>query len=519
MNQRLVEELQRIERVQPKARDAFRAMRDEGLEPTSARTVNAHLALVRGATPMVWQERFGLAPELLVVLVAGEVQARDLEEADYEILNSNFRLDWDLVIVADDALGLKARLERMPGRPMLRVPWEWGQNRWATLEGSLRTALPTYDVFEQKDPVRGRQVLGREREIRELQTRVERCQAVGIFGLRKVGKTSLIRAVTDIIDPASSGLPGSSKGGASPDRIALYVDVQGVLTRNADAVADELLCALADRMSVADDSFEVGRSGGVAALKGTVDRLFRERRVHLTVALDEYDYLFEDSSGNLLPVAGLVDLLRLLRAWSQSRGSLALVLLGRDPEHLGSPRIAGAVNPLLGWQTAMHVRGLDMNNTRSLLSVLGQRAGLKIGPKAISRAFELTGGHPRLLRVYGSRLLERCQRGADNSAWLRDAEPHAESAGAAFLAHRETREIAEEVVDILQGRYPEVLTMLRTVAINGASAAEYFENRGDAVTRARDFGLFVGDDDAVPEYLRWYLQRNTAPSQVQRAVG
>lgn len=519
MSDRLVDELRRIEHTQPKGREALRSMREEGIEPTYAHLVNSHLALVRCETPSGWQERFGLAPELLLVLVSGEVQARDLEEADREILASNFRLDWDLIVVADDAPGLKSRLARMPGRPMLRVPWELADARWNTLEGSLRTALPTFDVFEQKDPVRGRQVLGREREIRDLQTRVERAQAVGLFGLRKVGKTSLVRAVTDILDPASSGIESFTSRGSSPNRVALYVDAQGVLTRHVDAVADELLRALAERMEAARDSFSVPRAGGLSAFKSAIERLLDERRAHLTLAIDEYDYLFEDSSGNAVPVAGVVDLLRLLRAWSQTRRSLALVLLGRDPEHLAAPRIAGSVNPLLGWQTAMHLRGLDANDARSLLTVLGQRAGLKIGAKLVERAVALTGGHPRLLRVFGSRLFERCRAEKATTGWLRDADPHAEPASAAFLAHRDTREIAEEVVDILQTRYPDVLTLLRDVAIGGASTTELAEHRVEAVTRAREFGLLVGDNDFVPEYLLRYLQRNTAPSQVRRAVG
>ncbi len=519
MSDRLAEELRRIERSHPKGREVIDAMRGESLEPTYAHVVNGHLALVRGETPAAWQERFGLAPELLIVLVSGEVQARDLEEADREIFASGLRLDWDLIVVANDAPDLKSRLARISGRPMLRVPWALGESRWNTLEGALRAALPTYDVFEQKDPVRGRQVLGREREIRELQTRVERAQAVGLFGLRKVGKTTLVRAVTDVIDPASSGLDGFSSQSASPDRVALYVDAQGVLTRHVDAVADELLRALADRMSAARDGFPVPRSGGLVAFKDAVERLFAARRARIVIAIDEYDFLFEDSSGRTAPIEGLVDLLRLLRAWSQTRGAVALVLLGRDPEHLAASRIAGAVNPLLGWLTAMHLRGLDADKARSLLTVLGQRAGLKVGARSVARAITLTGGHPRLLRVYGSRLFELCHAGKGTGEYLRDADPLADRAAEAFLAHRDTRDIAEEVVDILQARYTAVLDLLREVAIGGASVADLGAHIADAVTRAREFGLLFGADDGVPEYLRRYLQRYTAPSQMRRVAG
>ncbi|MEO7596152.1 MAG: hypothetical protein ABI134_33390, partial [Byssovorax sp.] len=66
--------------------------------------------------------------------------------------------------------------------------------------------LPDHDLFERRDPVRGHQVIGRKDNIRDLSVRLQQRQSVGIFGLRKVGKTTLVRALTDALDPVSASL-------------------------------------------------------------------------------------------------------------------------------------------------------------------------------------------------------------------------------------------------------------------------------------------------------------------------
>lgn len=74
---------------------------------------------------------------------------------------------------------------------------------YAGLHPGKRGSLPGFDVYEERDAVRGAQLVGRDAEVSALRTRVVRGDAMGLFGLRKMGKTSVMRAVTDWFDPAS----------------------------------------------------------------------------------------------------------------------------------------------------------------------------------------------------------------------------------------------------------------------------------------------------------------------------
>ena len=114
--------------------------------------------LLRARPPQAVQEGFGLAPEILLVAVQGTVQARDLQRAADEVIGSDLRLDSNLLIVTDDRdRPLQERLDRLPGRGQ-RVAWVWDHNlQWPPLSERLRQQLPTYNIFDEGNPVRGLQ--------------------------------------------------------------------------------------------------------------------------------------------------------------------------------------------------------------------------------------------------------------------------------------------------------------------------------------------------------------------------
>lgn len=226
------------------------ALERDGVQITHISRSSMVTWFIRGLLPRSLQERYGTAPDVLVIYAAGAIQARDLRAARAEVFRSGLQLDVDLVIVADHAPELAARLRRLQGRGQ-RVAWEAGEAGYPSLQATLAQQLPTFDLFEERDPVRGTQVLGRKDEIAALIARVERGDAVGVFGLRKVGKTTLVRAVTDRLDPISASLSARvtpEVGADSSPVIAAWLDIQRVYRRTLEAVAASLGEALARRL-------------------------------------------------------------------------------------------------------------------------------------------------------------------------------------------------------------------------------------------------------------------------------
>ncbi len=485
-----------------------RSLEREGFALASVHNPVGATWFVRAMPPPPLQDGLGLAPEVLVVAAEGEIRARDLHEAHAEVVRSGLRLDGNLVIVADEAEGsLASRLDRIGGHGQ-RIAWVRDPDgAWPSLPEVLRESLPRFDAFEERDAVRGAQFVGRTSELSALRTRVMRGDAVGLFGLRKMGKTSVVRAVTDWFDPASGLREASMNGGPEGPGVAVVVDASALIERNVDAVADELREALRRRMRAAGEAMPTVERAGLVGWKAVGEELL-ERDRPLCVVIDEYDLLFEGESGEG-PVPGVGKLFRLLRAWAQTRqGRVSLVLVGRDPTHLEAPEIDGVTSALTAWCTPMWLGPLDPPMAQRLLCRLGRRVGLDVGSASVAEALRWTGGHPLLQRQYGS-ALQLATREQDDT-WGAPTGPHTRRATSDFVAREAVLDVMREVVALLRKRYPQALDalLLRAHGVAWPDAlAEHGGVMGATARCLRNFGL-VDSQHALPEGLKWYLHHS-----------
>jgi len=483
----------------------LRTLEKDGFVITRLTRATKTTWLVSVKPPEHIQESFGLAPEVQITVVQGEVQARDLQRAANEVLRSGLRLDGNLVVVVDcGSSPLQERLERIPGRDQ-RVAWvKRGETR-PLLSAVLRERLPTYDVFEERDPVRGSQLMGRDVEVAQLRTRVLRGDAVGVFGLRKMGKTSLVRAVTDALDPAS-GMKAADDETADSPACVVWMDAQSILDASVDSVATEMLSALGRRMRVAHATYRPPSSGGLSGLKNAVEALL-DSGSRLCFVMDEYDYLFE-SDERRAAIPGLSRLLRLLRGWAQQwQGSVALVLIGRDPEHLSTPTLDGVTNPLLAWSTPLWLGPLRPPRDGELLRRLGRRTGMDVGPRTIEVARKWSGGHPLLHRQFGSALRAELRR--HDLAWGASTEPYGQRVVEVFRNLDAVTTVDREIVDLLKKRYSAGYGLLLDT-VHGGDAEFVLARSGGAegpgARALRNFGLFDPDSGSIPEHLCWYVR-------------
>jgi hypothetical protein len=497
-----------MERAVPWTASMLLALEHEDFVLTHVRNSAGPVWFVRVSPPRPLQEGFGLAPEVLVVAVGGEVQARTLHEASGEVAHSGLRLDGNLVIVADQSASTLAhRLGRIGGHGQ-RIAWGGRPDGiWPSLTEVLRARLPEFDAFEERDAVRGAQLVGRDAEVSSLRTRVVRGDAVGLFGLRKMGKTSVMRAVTDWFDPVSGLRDALGNAGTSGPGVAVVVDASVLIERTVDAVADELCEALRRRMRAAGEEMLPGNRGGLAGWKALGEALLDQGR-RLCVVIDEYDLLFEDESGKG-EIPGIGRIFRLLRGWAQTRqGYVSLILVGRDPTYLSAPEIDGVTSALTAWCTPMWLGPLDPLKAVELLRKLGRRVGLDVGPASAASAQQWTGGHPLLHRQFGSALrsLTRMQ----DVAWGAPTDAIAKQAPSRFMEREAVLDVMREVVALLRKRYPSSLDVLVGLA-HGASWEDALAERGGpdggAEHTLRNFGL-VTSANALAGGLAWYLSHN-----------
>jgi hypothetical protein len=374
--------------------------------------------------------RFGMGDELLVLVVGATAGWPELRAAQARLQQPRSRLEPDVVLVVDGGEQLAERLGMVPRQREHRIPWDLDD----TLAELLQRWLPRYDLFDTRDPVRGRHVFGRRAERAQLTQLLGTGGCVGVFGLRKIGKTTLVHAVTDALDQAGEH--------------AAWVDAQGLVHRDAHHLARALLRDLgAEPESESRDELQ--------ALDAALGSLLAGGD-YVTLVVDEFDFLVEGTTQDKRVLEGLVGFFGLCRAWSQrTRGRLALVLVGRDPEHVLQPRIGGLPNPLLAWLRELWLGPLPPDEAEELLVSMGRKVGLSIGRETVAACLSWTGGHPMLVRRFGSCALAVARR---TERW--DTDQVLARVEDAFAGDRAAHTIAAEVEALLRERYPAAFERL-----------------------------------------------------------
>ena len=186
-----------------------RFLRACDLAPTWARQLDTHgyiWAVACSPQSAHLRDGFGLQYEVLVLCSSHpEFQARLLDNIPVvkRFLGTAGRLHEHVVfVISPDAL-LEEKLASLPVDRIL-VPIKATQIlavRSGSPSTEFRVFLNRYllsrDFFDKSGPVSGADFFGRERLIADLVAQLTRGSNIGFYGLRKVGKTSILQALVD----------------------------------------------------------------------------------------------------------------------------------------------------------------------------------------------------------------------------------------------------------------------------------------------------------------------------------
>jgi Protein kinase domain len=277
---------------------------------------------------------------------------------------------------------------------------------------------------------------------------------IGVFGLRKIGKTSLLNRVTDIVTQSGKcivskvDLQWTTAVDPRPEYTlwtlgdTLFAssrvirNVKGLKLFGQFGTASE---AEASGLSV----WEAFNHDLVAALRST------NRRVLFVI--DEIERLFE-----LPDKAGFVRLWRFLRGFDQQfPNRLRFLVSGTSPECAECSSLGGQDNPLYRYLSVRYLGRLGLADSKELLVALGGPIGLAWDSQAVTYAFQQTGGHPALLRSIGSTVHTLATPRTEPKVIDREAAV----AGARHLMATDPSVLAH-ITAALEDQYPDEFTML-----------------------------------------------------------
>jgi tetratricopeptide (TPR) repeat protein len=285
-------------------------------------------------------------------------------------------------------------------------------------EASFKLTLDQWlykrNLYDESFPVSGRRFFGRERELAYLSRSVDTGTPVGLFGLRKVGKTSLLKKLKE----------------KRPQDLVIYIDLQAVpegirdtsflywemanqirseLRRKNIDLAKQLKFRLAGRYT---SYASIAKTRVVSADFDADLRALREilsqsgeDSIKVVLLLDELERMVP-TAGNP-GFSGYSDFFAYLRGVSQQEGMLLSFVTGANPAIFDQPQWEGKDNPVFKFYREMFLPPFAQLECEQMVEKLGKGMGITFTNKALERIFEETGGHPFVARQLCSRIAKQ----------------------------------------------------------------------------------------------------------------
>lgn len=430
--------------------------------------------------PAGLRDSFGTGREVLVwVVQSAEFQARTVTQAADLILQERPRLceDFSIIIthdphtqehVTETADTLETIFLGFCVTDFLQFK-PFGDKDFVV---ALKNRLYARDLYDLPSAVhRSEDFFGRKVIVKELVTRLRNGSShVGIFGLRKIGKTSLLYRLKTAL--------------RNDDSVYVaHVDVERV-----DAIkqtAEHLLWNLGE--SIYDSHRQIRNVNGFLLFgqyrlfsavpdasqvfelfDHDMRLLFSERRRKLVLMFDEIELLSPLAPGSHWGDS-FVRSWRLLRGLDQQYPNrLSFFVTGTNPSVFESNSILGMESPVYNYFSINYLKPLLPEDVRSLLVDLGRRMGLSWRLEAVERVFSATGGHPALVRALASLVHRSIPRREDQAVVM---DEHVRAAVDRFFTERSS--LLSQVVAILEEQYPNEHFLLELLA--EARIGEYRE--------------------------------------------
>lgn len=357
------------------------------------------------------------------------------------------------------------------------------------------------DLFEREGPLQSdRDFFGREAEVNELRSAILNGANKGVFGLRKTGKSSIIKKIKRVF--------------RETDNVSVIeLDCKKFIIRRKNA--EELLRHIAGAIISATSKKKPPSSSGkdgYELIEIVLSNLDPGSRV--CVIFDEVEYVSYLAPLNAHWQTEAIDFWQTIWAMHSEHPAFCFVLCGVNASILEATEINGVQNPLFGIVSKLYLRGLAANESRSMMRHYGKRMGLRFSEPAMEYLHLRYGGHPKLVRkacsqIHSELLAKGTARPVDIS------KDYAEQRSELIDAH--ISEYFDHILGELRKFYPSEYDLL-CMAASGQIAdlsSQVHENR--AANHLVEYGIISTDETGRLlfriECLRFYLARQTAKSE------
>lgn len=397
----------------------------------------------------------------VVVTTFPSLQQRTVKFAKEVILSSKGRLDSSVVLIAhQDAAGDESLCEWGKELGLLVLP-VFMKGDWRRHDRSLEALLSRYlyasDPFDLAGPIRNQgQFYGRS-DATDVARRLQEGQVKAYFGIRKIGKTSMINR---IIDQARSRF-GS---------VCVMADCQndGISSLDATRLIDSVTGAIIEARDDPSDSYRsvipLTYNDNIKDAHSQLQNIVETTSRPIVLVLDEVDFITPGSPTADHWASDFNPLFRSLRAVYQETcrigKNFSILVGGVSSRWFFVESIRGVENAALAFVPEEYLGPFHRAQSTNMIKALGRSAGLLFADESAAIVADVCGDMPYWIRKCGSfihRQLDPDDRpvqvNAQQCRELCDAFSQGDGAELAEVSIRHLLRVFPQLVAVVEASY------------------------------------------------------------------
>lgn len=412
------------------------------------------------------------------LLSSTEEYKNRLDKVTCIFIDSNERIE---EIIKND------RIENPDSR--LIVPFSYAELRNGLsdelLQTRLRSVLYERDLFGLNSPLRDDVLFfGKNRNdlISELYGKYLQGEHGGLFGLRRIGKTSILNLLRKRVDQA---------GG-----IVMYFDCTKYHHHRWNTFLHQIVIDIVNRYQNKNEDLRLSLPQGFSLpaassrynetkapisfeedLIALHNALFQKRILLIFDEIEAIGYLTSPSE-HWRTQSDALYFWQAIRAIFQTHTALlSFVVTGVNPKVVESAKINGYDNPIFNALSAQYIPLFDYNDVKKMVSSIGGYIGLHFDEEIYTKLIDDYGGHPFLIRQVCSRMnkeiLENHEQRPFNISKY-SYEKHSDDYQTQMAG------VIEQILGVLQEHYPNEYELLKILALDGSSTFKRKLKFGDS---------------------------------------
>ena len=343
------------------------------------------------------------------------------------------------------------------------------------LQARLRSVLYERDLFGLNSPLQDDVLFfGKQRSvlIADLYGKYRQGEHGGLFGLRRIGKTSILNLLRNRIDKAGGEVAyfDCTKYHFQKWNSFLHQIIIDIANRYKN-INEELRIALPQDFELPLDASRYNETEAPISFENDLLSLYRAlNNKRILLIFDEIEAIGFSTSPSLhwKEQNDALYFWQAMRSVFQTHPYLmSFIITGVNPKIIELSKINEFDNPIFNALTAHYISLFDYDDVKTMVSSIGRYVGLHFEEEIYTRLVDDYGGHPFLIRQVCSQMNKEILENHEERPFIISKyryEKHSEDYQAQMTG------VIEQILGVLQEHYPNEYELLKILALDGSAA-------------------------------------------------